>query len=110
MRRRSAGAPAKLNATATLKAPARSLTIASLDAEWKQQPVHLLAPVRIDFANGMTIDHLRVGLHQAVLALQGPAAPDAGPDRQPAQRAGQPGEPGGTVAGGERHDLGRCTR
>jgi translocation and assembly module TamB len=69
------GAPARINTAATLDATARRLTIASLTADWKQLPVRLLAPARIDLANGLAIDHLRVGLRQAVLELQGQAAP-----------------------------------
>jgi len=69
------GAPARINTTATLDATARRLTVASLTADWKQQPVRLLAPAGIDFANGLTIDRLRLGLRQAVFELQGRASP-----------------------------------
>lgn len=70
-----AGAPARINAAATLNATARTLTVSSLDAEWKQQPLRLLAPTRIDFANGLAVDRLRLGMHQAVLAVQGRVSP-----------------------------------
>jgi translocation and assembly module TamB len=69
------GAPARIAAAATLNAGARTLTVSSLDATWQQQPVRLLAPARIAFANGLAIDHLRVGLHHAVLAVQGRLSP-----------------------------------
>ncbi|HEY1930571.1 MAG TPA: translocation/assembly module TamB domain-containing protein [Acetobacteraceae bacterium] len=69
------GAPARISAAATLNATARTLTVSSLDATWHQQPVRLLAPTRIAFANGLAIEHLRVGLHQAVLAVQGRLSP-----------------------------------
>ena len=69
------GAPARINTAATLDMTARRLTVASFTADWKQQPVRLLAPARVDFANGLAIDRLRVGLREAVLELQGRASP-----------------------------------
>jgi translocation and assembly module TamB len=69
------GAPARINAAATLDATARRLSVASFTANWRQEPVRLLAPVQIDFANGLAIDRLQVGLRQGVLEVQGRASP-----------------------------------
>jgi translocation and assembly module TamB len=67
------GAPLRLDAAANVDAAAQSMRVASLRADWRQQTVRLLAPVRIGFADGITIDSLRLGLGQAVLAVSGRA-------------------------------------
>jgi translocation and assembly module TamB len=70
------GAPAQITAAATLDVPARAVSVASLQADWKQQTVRLLAPAKVDFANGGgAIDHLRIGLRQAVLEVNGRVSP-----------------------------------
>ncbi len=68
------GAPARLNAAANIDAAARTLSLASLEADWRQQTVRLLAPARIGFSDGVAIDRLRLGLRQAVLEVSGRAA------------------------------------
>jgi translocation and assembly module TamB len=65
------GAAAKLNAAATLDTVSRSLSVASLQGEWHQQGIRLLAPVRIGFRDGVTIERLRLGVRQAVLDVSG---------------------------------------
>ena len=56
--------------------PARTVSLASLQADWHQQTVRLLAPATLDFANGArAIDHLRLGLRQAVLEVNGRVSP-----------------------------------
>ena len=67
------GAPAQVNAAATLDARTQTLNVGSLQGDWRQQTVRLLAPVRLGFANGVTIDRLRLGVRQAVLELSGRA-------------------------------------
>ena len=67
------GAAARLNAAATLNVPQRGLTLSSLQADWKKQTLRLLAPARIDAADGVAVDNLRIGLQQAVLAVSGKA-------------------------------------
>ncbi len=68
-----AGAPAKLNAAATLNVPQRGATLASLQADWRQRSLRLLAPARIEAASGVAVDNLRLGLQQAVLTVSGKA-------------------------------------
>jgi translocation and assembly module TamB len=68
-----AGAPARLNATATLDVPRRGATLASMQADWKQQSLRLLAPARINAADGVAVDNLRLGLQKAVLTVSGKA-------------------------------------
>lgn len=65
------GAPGQLNAAATVDAVARTVSVASLQGEWHQQAIRLLAPVRVSFANGVAVDRLRIGLRQAVLDVSG---------------------------------------
>jgi translocation and assembly module TamB len=67
------GAAARLNAAATLNVPQRGLTLSSLQADWKKQTLRLLAPARINAADGVAVDNLRIGLQQAVLAVSGKA-------------------------------------
>jgi translocation and assembly module TamB len=67
------GAPAQLNAAATLDTVGRTLNVASLQGEWRKQGIRLLAPVRIGFSDGVSIDRLRLGVRQAVLDVSGHA-------------------------------------
>jgi translocation and assembly module TamB len=69
------GAPARLNAAATLDAPGRALTVASLEADWHDQTARLLQPLRLGFGSSVTVEHLRLGLRQAVLAVDGRVSP-----------------------------------
>jgi autotransporter translocation and assembly factor TamB len=70
------GAPAQVNAAATLDLAADSVTLGSLQADWQQQTVRLLAPAKLALANGgAAIDHLRLGLRQAVLEVNGRVSP-----------------------------------
>ena len=69
------GAPARLSAAATVDAVGRMVRVSSMEADWQQQTVRLLAPARIGFADGVTIDGLRLGMREAVLEVSGRAAP-----------------------------------
>jgi translocation and assembly module TamB len=69
------GSRAQVNAVATLDVPGRSISLASLQADWNQQAVRLLAPATLSFANGAAIDRLRLGLRQAVLEVNGRVTP-----------------------------------
>jgi len=70
-----AGAPARIDAAGTLDTASRTGAIASLTAEWQQVPIRLLAPVRIGFASGVSLEHLRLGLGEAVLEANGRITP-----------------------------------
>jgi translocation and assembly module TamB len=67
------GAPARLSAAAEVDARSRIVSVSSLQSDWRDQSLRLLAPVHIGFADGVTIDRLRLGLHQAVLEVAGRA-------------------------------------
>ena len=68
-------APVRLTAAAVVNVPARSVALSSLQAAWKQQTLRLLAPATFDLAHGGTVDHLRLGLRQAVLTVNGRVSP-----------------------------------
>ncbi|MBN8927521.1 MAG: translocation/assembly module TamB domain-containing protein, partial [Rhodospirillales bacterium] len=67
------GSPAKLDTSGTLDIPDKTLALAALRAAWKQETLKLLAPVRIGFADGVSLDRLRLGLRQAVIEVDGHA-------------------------------------
>jgi translocation and assembly module TamB len=64
-----------LTAAATLDASSKQISLAALQAQYKGQPVQLLAPVRISFGDGVAVDRLRVGMQQAVLEVAGRISP-----------------------------------
>ncbi len=70
-----AGADAKLNAATTVNATAREASVASLEATWKGQTARLLAPVKVGFGGGVTVDRLRLGLERATVELAGRLSP-----------------------------------
>ncbi|HEY8289776.1 MAG TPA: translocation/assembly module TamB domain-containing protein, partial [Acetobacteraceae bacterium] len=69
----AAGAAARLDAAGTLDAMGRTLALASMQASWKKETLRLLAPVKVGFANDITIDRLRLGLRSAEFDLSGRA-------------------------------------
>ena len=64
-----------LDATATLDASGKQVAVAALHAQYKGQPVQLLAPVLVSFRDGVAVDRLRVGMQQAVLEVAGRISP-----------------------------------
>jgi translocation and assembly module TamB len=68
-----AGGAAKINTAGTLDAKDRTLALARMEASWKDQVLRLLAPARIGFADGVSMDRVRLGFQQAVLDLSGSA-------------------------------------
>jgi len=70
-----AGAPARIDAAGTLDTASRTAAVASLTADWQQIPIRLLAPVRLGFASGVSLERLRLGLGEAVLEANGRITP-----------------------------------
>ncbi len=66
---------ARLAAAGTVDAGARAAAISRLQAVWKGKELHLLAPVRFGFSEGLSIDHLRLGLDQATVEANGRLSP-----------------------------------
>lgn len=73
--RNLAGADATVATALVLDATAKDARVSALTATWKGETARLLAPVRIGFANAVTVDRLRVGVQQAVLDLAGRLSP-----------------------------------
>ena len=69
------GAPLRAAATGRLDTRGQTLTLASLQADWQAETLRLLAPTRVAFGNGVSLDRARFGWHDAVLDLSGRAAP-----------------------------------
>jgi translocation and assembly module TamB len=68
-----AGGAAKIAVAGTVNATAKTLALARMEASWKQQVLRLLAPVKLEFADGVTMDRLRLGFRQAELTVSGSA-------------------------------------
>ena len=66
-----AGGPAKLTTAGTLDAMGRTLALGRMEASWKQQTLKMLAPAKLDFADGVAVDRLRLGLRGAELTISG---------------------------------------
>jgi translocation and assembly module TamB len=117
-----AGAETQMSSTGVLNLQAKHLALSALQVMWKGETLRLLAPVRIGFADGITLDRLRLGLRQAVLEIAGRATPTLdlslalrklpadlatlfvsglamdGTLQADARLTGTPARPGGTVA------------
>lgn len=73
--RTQAAAETRLVAAARLDIPAKTVAVSELQADWKNETLRLLAPAGIGFADGVTVERLRLGLRQAVLEADGRATP-----------------------------------
>jgi translocation and assembly module TamB len=67
--------PARLSAAAMVDVAARQANLSTLDIGWKGEALRLLAPLKVGFADGVTLGGLRLGLRQAVLEADGRIAP-----------------------------------
>jgi translocation and assembly module TamB len=69
------GAAASLAAQGNLNLDAHEVSVTSALLDYHGQDAHLLAPARIDFATGLSVDTLKLGAQQAELIVQGQIAP-----------------------------------
>ncbi|HEY0748547.1 MAG TPA: translocation/assembly module TamB domain-containing protein [Steroidobacteraceae bacterium] len=69
------GAAASLTAKGTLDLDAKQISLASALGNYRGQDVRLLAPTRMYFANGASVDVIRLGAQKAELDVQGQFAP-----------------------------------
>jgi len=67
--------PADLSATVTGDLPGKVLRFAALRASYAGETARLLAPAKVSFANGLSVDQLRLGVNDAVIALSGRVTP-----------------------------------
>jgi translocation and assembly module TamB len=71
-----AGLPADVTASSTVDVGARELQLTSLEAHYHEQKLHLLSPARLSLAGGVAIGHLRLGLQEATLEIDGRVSPE----------------------------------
>ena len=69
------GSPLAASASARVDALGRTVLLSALQADWQGETLRLLAPARIDAADGVRVDRLRLGLDQATLEVAGKIAP-----------------------------------
>jgi translocation and assembly module TamB len=69
------GFPATATAAATLNLGARRLLLSSLSVGYRDETYRLLSPAQLSFANGVSVDELKVGDRDAVFDLKGQVAP-----------------------------------
>jgi len=67
--------PAHVAASAVLDAPKRRVMVQKLNADWRKRAVVLKAPATIDFANGLAVDHLVVGVGGGDVQMAGRLTP-----------------------------------
>jgi translocation and assembly module TamB len=67
---------ADASSTAILDLDARELRVASAAAHYRGEELKLLSPTRVSFANGVSIDHLKLGAQDAIFRLGGELAPN----------------------------------
>ncbi|MBV8909987.1 MAG: translocation/assembly module TamB domain-containing protein, partial [Gammaproteobacteria bacterium] len=72
------GEPASLDTAARLNLADRALGLQRLEARYHGQLLHLLSPTRVNFADGLAIRRLRLGVQHAVLELDGQLSPKLG--------------------------------
>jgi translocation and assembly module TamB len=68
--------PAKLAGEGTLNMSGRSIDLASVSFDYNGLGIHLLAPARLNFDDGLSVDALRLGAQHARLEVQGRAFPN----------------------------------
>jgi translocation and assembly module TamB len=65
----------KLDATGTADTVTRVAVLSRFETLWKGEDLRLLAPARVGFSSGITLDHLRFGVRQAMLEANGRVSP-----------------------------------
>jgi translocation and assembly module TamB len=70
------GAAATLAAKGNLNLEAREVSIASLRLHYRGQDARLLAPARVQFASGISVDVFKLGAQGAEFVIQGQIAPE----------------------------------
>ncbi|HEY6825001.1 MAG TPA: translocation/assembly module TamB domain-containing protein, partial [Steroidobacteraceae bacterium] len=69
------GEPANLDTEAHLNLTARELRFDRIDARYHGQSLRLLAPAPVNFADGVAIRNMKLGLQNAVFELDGKVSP-----------------------------------
>ena len=69
------GTPASVSAAGTLDLDSRTLLLSSGALTYRAQDVRLLSPARINFADGVAVDELKLGAQRAQFRLEGRLLP-----------------------------------
>lgn len=69
------GSPLRLSGGALLNATGKEVAIDKLQASWKGETLRLLSPARIAFAEGISLEGLKLGIREAVLNASGRLSP-----------------------------------
>jgi translocation and assembly module TamB len=70
------GAPGSLETAAQLDLASRKLRLTRVEARYRDQTVKLLAPSVVAFGEGVTVSQLKLGVQNAVLAIDGRVSPE----------------------------------
>jgi translocation and assembly module TamB len=70
-----AGQPARINTATVLNLAAKELQLSSLKVSYREQDLHLMAPAKIQFAQGLKVQRLRLGIQDASIELDGQLSP-----------------------------------
>lgn len=70
------GGPAALSSTANWNSTARALRFTEAALEYRGQTARLMSPTALSFADGVSLDNLRLGARNAVFELAGRIAPE----------------------------------
>jgi len=65
----------QINTSATLDAGRRELRVSALELKYRGEEARLLTPAVLSFADGLSVDRLRLGVGASVLQVQGRLAP-----------------------------------
>lgn len=69
------GNPIDINASALANTEAKQVLITPLKTSWRKETLLLREPLTFNYANGLRLDHLRLTLRQATLAMDGQISP-----------------------------------
>lgn len=69
------GEPAEAHCSARLNLTGRALQLETLEGSYRGQTLKLLSPAKLSFADGFSVDSLRLGVQQAELSLAGRLSP-----------------------------------
>jgi translocation and assembly module TamB len=70
-----AGSNADIASTAVVNATGKQVALNTLTVNWHDEPVRLLAPVHVSFADGLALDRLRLAIATATLEVAGRVSP-----------------------------------
>jgi translocation and assembly module TamB len=70
-----AGQPARISTAAVVNLTEKHLELSSLEASYHGQDMHLLAPAKVQYARGLKVQQLRLGIQDATVEVDGELSP-----------------------------------